>query len=175
MASPAALRPMIASSSRLTLLHPCHLPKRILRSPLASRFASSVAQQRPVESAAFADVHAPPYISPVDKVKADTLGKGDVKLDKGKAKAVDELGHAEGSDLGTKVQTTEPAPKRRSIRASKSAITMVSLCPGVVEVGQQRCTSLQWRSPQSGHNGLASPDGEHNVVPCWIIWKTCLP
>jgi hypothetical protein len=80
----------------------------------------------------------------VDKVKANTLGKVDVMLDKGKGKAVDELGHVEGSDLGTKVQTTEPAPKRRSIRASKSAITMVSSCQGVVEVGQQRClgTSL---------------------------------
>jgi hypothetical protein len=78
----------------------------------------------------------------VDKVKADTLGKGDVKLDKGKAKAVDELGHVEGSDLGTKVQTTEPAPKRRSIRASKSAITMVSLSQVVVEVGQQMCFGL---------------------------------
>lgn len=94
-----------------------------------------------MESAAFADVHAPPYISPVDKVKADTLGKVDVKLDKGKAKAVDELGHIEGSDLGTKVQTTEPAPKRRSIRASKSAITMVSLSRGRGAM-QQMCLGL---------------------------------
>jgi hypothetical protein len=94
-----------------------------------------------VESAAFADVHAPPYISPVDTVKAETLGKGDVKLDKGKAKAVDELGHIEGSDLGTKVQTTEPAPKRRSIRASKSAITMVSLSRGGGAM-QQMCFGL---------------------------------